>query len=65
MGIFYDQTLMQNSLGSAPGRDTTKSANKNNDNFDKAIKVKKINNIKRNVRFFGMKMMMVVMVFPR
>lgn len=25
------------------------NANKNNDNFDKAIKVKKINNIKRNV----------------
>lgn len=28
------------------------SANKNNDNFDKVIKVKKINNIKRNVRRF-------------
>lgn len=28
------------------------SANKNNDNFDKVIKVKKINNIKRNVRGF-------------
>lgn len=47
------------------------NANKNNDNFDKAIKVKKINNIKRNVPrscFFafsiGPKMVAMMMMIP-
>lgn len=50
-------------------RAASHSANKNNDNFDKAIKVKKINNIKRNVRVSILiqreKQMMTMRWFPR
>lgn len=47
-GYFYDPMLVL-MLWSPSHRP---SANKNNDNFDKVIKVKKINNIKRSVRGF-------------